>query len=50
MANILIIDDEQPIRTSLREILEYEGHSVDEAQDGVNGVIAAMSITNPIAL
>ena len=41
MANILIIDDEQPIRTSLREILEYEGHSVDEAQDGVNGVIAA---------
>jgi len=41
MANILIIDDEQPIRTSLREILEYEGHSVDEAQDGVDGVIAA---------
>lgn len=41
MANILIIDDEHPIRTSLREILEYEGHSVDEAQDGVNGVIAA---------
>ena len=25
MAHILIIDDEQPIRTSLREILEYEG-------------------------
>jgi len=41
MAIILIIDDEQPIRTSLREILEYEGHSVDEAQDGVDGVIAA---------
>jgi two-component system, NtrC family, nitrogen regulation response regulator NtrX len=41
MATILIIDDEQPIRTSLREILEYEGHSVDEAQDGVDGVIAA---------
>jgi two-component system, NtrC family, nitrogen regulation response regulator NtrX len=41
MANILIIDDELPIRASLREILEYEGHSVDEAQDGVDGVIAA---------
>ena len=41
MSTLLIIDDEQPIRTSLREILEYEGHSVDEAQDGVDGVIAA---------
>ena len=41
MANILIIDDERPIRASLREILEYEGHLVDEAHDGVDGVIAA---------
>ena len=41
MAAILIIDDEQPIRASLREILEYEGHSVDEAQDGADGIIAA---------
>ena len=41
MANILIIDDENPIRASLREIIEYEGHLVDEAQDGVEGIIAA---------
>jgi DNA-binding NtrC family response regulator len=41
MANILIIDDEKPIRISLREILEYEGHTVDEAEDGMAGVLAA---------
>ena len=41
MANILIIDDEQPIRASLREILEYEGHVVSESEDGMAGVIEA---------
>ena len=41
MAHILIIDDERPIRVSLREILEYEGHTIDEAEDGADGVIAA---------
>lgn len=41
MAHILIIDDEKPIRASLREILEYEGHIVDEASDGMEGVMAA---------
>ena len=41
MAQILIIDDEKPIRTSLREILEYEGHSVSESEDGMSGVLAA---------
>jgi len=41
MAHILIIDDEKPIRASLREILEYEGHVVDEASDGMEGVMAA---------
>jgi DNA-binding NtrC family response regulator len=34
MANILVVDDERPIRNSLKEILEYEKHSVDEAVDG----------------
>lgn len=38
MAKILIIDDEAPIRSSLREILEYEGYQVQEAEDGVEGV------------
>lgn len=41
MAKILIIDDEKPIRVSLREILEYEGHEVSEAQDGMEGVMHA---------
>ena len=41
MAKILIIDDEQPIRASLREILEYEGHAVSEAEDGMGGVMKA---------
>ena len=41
MANILVIDDEQPIRASLKEILEYEGHTVAEAEDGMAGVLDA---------
>ncbi len=38
MANILIIDDEKSIRRTLREILEYEGYKVEEANDGVEGL------------
>ncbi len=38
MAKILIIDDERFIRTSLREILEYEKYEVIEAQDGAEGL------------
>jgi len=37
MAKILIIDDEKSIRKTLREILEYEKHIVDEAVDGMEG-------------
>lgn len=40
MAHLLIIDDEAPIRTSLREILEYEGHRISEASTGMDGVLA----------
>ena len=38
MAKILIIDDERFIRSSLREILEYENYEVIEAQDGAVGL------------
>jgi len=38
MAKILLIDDERPIRRSLREILEYEGHTVEEAENGKEGL------------
>ena len=34
MPNILIIDDERAIRKTLGEILQYEGHKIEEAQDG----------------
>ncbi|MFQ3575956.1 MAG: sigma-54 dependent transcriptional regulator [Cytophagales bacterium] len=37
MANILIVDDEKSIRSSLKEILEYEKHHVQEAKDGEEG-------------
>lgn len=37
MANILVIDDEKSIRRSLKEILEFENHTVDEAEDGAIG-------------
>ena len=38
MAKILIIDDERPIRSTLKEILEYEKFKVDEAEDGPVGL------------
>lgn len=41
MAHLLLIDDEAPIRKSLREILEYEGHEVAEASTGMEGVVLA---------
>lgn len=37
MAKLLIIDDEKAIRNALREILEHEGHEVDEAENGLAG-------------
>src|ERR1039458_4581674 len=36
--NILVIDDEKAIRKALGEILAFEGFTVDEAADGVEGV------------
>ena len=38
MAKILIIDDEKSIRNTLREILEYEKYTIDEAKDGEEGL------------
>ena len=43
MPKILIIDDEAAIRSSLKEILEYEDFQVDEAENGEAGVKAASS-------
>ena len=45
MAHLLLIDDEAPIRASLREILEYEGHKVSEAGTGMDGILMANKTT-----
>ena len=42
MARILVIDDERAIRNTLKEILEFEGYSVDVAADGKTGVETAL--------
>ena len=38
MARILLIDDEEVIRSTLRDILEYEEYEIDEAADGKEGL------------
>lgn len=40
---LLIIDDEKSIRNTLKEILEFEGHEVELAEDGVEGLDKATS-------
>ena len=43
MAKILVIDDERAIRNTLKEILEFEGHSVEVAENGRLGLDKALS-------
>lgn len=43
MAKVLIVDDEVPIRRTLREILEFEQYEVEEAADGLEGVSKVQS-------
>jgi two-component system nitrogen regulation response regulator NtrX len=38
MAKLLIIDDERAIRSTLREILEYENYEVEDVDNGVEGL------------
>ena len=38
MSKILVIDDERPIRSTLKEILEFENFKVDDAEDGKAGL------------
>ncbi len=38
MPKILIIDDEKVIRSTLKEILEYENYEIQEAKDGAEGL------------
>lgn len=43
MARILIIDDERSIRNTLKDILEFEKHEVELAEDGKKGFELAKS-------
>lgn len=38
MAKLLVVDDEKSIRNSLKEILQYENHEVDDAPDGESAI------------
>ncbi len=38
MAKILVIDDERSIRSTLKDILEFEGYKVEMAENGKQGV------------
>ena len=48
MANILVADDEELARFTIREILEAEGHTVVEAKNGVEAI--ALFNKNPTDL
>ncbi len=50
MAKILIIDDEESIRKTLKEILEYEKYEVDEAADGQEGLLMLQKNDYDLAL
>lgn len=43
MSKILVIDDERSIRSTLKDILEYEKYEVTEAEDGQKGLELAQN-------
>lgn len=43
MAKILVIDDERAIRNTLKEILEFEGYTVETVEDGKKGLDKALT-------
>ena len=38
MAKILVVDDQQSVRSFIRTVLEGEGHAITEAQNGREGL------------
>lgn len=50
MSKLLVIDDERAIRNTLKEVLEYEKHEVDLAEDGPSGLELFNSNTYDIVL
>ena len=45
MAKILVIDDERAIRNTLKEILEFEGYTIELAENGRLGLDKAINTT-----
>lgn len=43
MAKILVIDDERSIRSTLKDILEFEGYAVETAENGKQGLEKAVA-------
>lgn len=43
MTKILVIDDERSIRNSMKDILQYEGHEIILAENGMEGLVAVKS-------
>jgi two-component system nitrogen regulation response regulator NtrX len=50
MPRILVIDDEKAIRNTLKEVLEYEKHEIDLAEDGLSGIELFSSNTYDVVL
>ena len=50
MAYILIVDDEEQIRSTLQEILEYEDYKIDTAPNGVEALQKIESETYDVVL
>lgn len=50
MSKILVIDDEKSIRNTLKDVLEYEKHEVDLAEDGPTGINLFSTNTYDIVL
>ncbi len=48
MARILVVDDEDLVRMTLRQMLEADGHEVLEAANGRDGV--ALQLESPVDL
>ncbi len=48
MAQILVVDDDQPIRDALRYLLEDAGHTVIERADGVMALAALRETMTPM--
>ncbi|BDG07877.1 response regulator transcription factor [Anaeromyxobacter paludicola] len=44
MARVLVIDDDEAIRESLAEVLQFEGYQVSTARDGCEGLTAALAM------